>query len=95
MWLFMFKFENQKCLETLIIDYKYCVIDYTSLKWLENVLSQVVTLAIWNLMFYNIGNRLHDYGNQLQLCKSVWKESWLLVIDYQGSNRLPESKTLW
>jgi len=35
----------------LVIDYKYCVIDYTSLKWFENVLSQVVTLEIWNLMF--------------------------------------------
>jgi len=33
-------------------------------------------------MFKNIGNRLHAYGNRLLLCKSVWKECWLLVIDY-------------
>ena len=39
-----FKFWKSKCLETLVID-------YTSLKWFENVLSLVVTLEIWNLMF--------------------------------------------
>jgi len=49
----------------------------------ENVLSQVVTLEIWNPTFRNIGNRLYAHGNRLLLCKSVWKECWLLVIDYQ------------
>jgi len=48
----------------------------------ETVLSQVVTLEIWNLNVQNIGNRLHAHGNWLLLCKSVWKECWLLVIDY-------------
>jgi len=48
----------------------------------ENVLSQVVTLEIWNPTFKNIGNRLHAHGNWLLLCKSIWKECWLLVIDY-------------
>ena len=76
MWLFMFKFWKLKCLEILVID-------YTSLKWFENVLSLVVTLEIWNLTFYNIGNRLHDYGNRLQLCKSVLKR--MLAT----SNQLP------
>ena len=41
----------------------------------ENVLAQVVTLEIWNPTFKNIGNRL-------MLCKSIWKECWLLVINY-------------
>jgi len=48
----------------------------------ENVLSQVVTLEIWNLNVQNIGNWLHAHGNRLLLCKSVWKECWLLEIDY-------------
>ena len=58
----------------------------------ENVLSQVMTHEIWNLTFKNIGNRLHAHGNRLLLCKIVIKLFGLLVIDYQGSNRLPESK---
>jgi len=41
----------------------------------ENVLSQVVTLEIWNPTFKNIGNRL-------LLCKTVIKLFGLLVIDY-------------
>ena len=49
----------------------------------ENVSSQVVTLEIWNLNVQNIGNQLHVHGNRLLLCKLVWKECWLLVIDYQ------------
>jgi len=48
----------------------------------ENILSQVVTLEIWNPMFKNIGNRLHAHGNRLLLCKTVIKLFGLLVIDY-------------
>jgi len=48
----------------------------------ENVLSQVVTLEIWNQTFKNIGNRLHAHGNRLLLCKTVIKLFGLLVIDY-------------
>jgi len=33
--------------------------------------------------FKNIGNWLHAHGNRLLPCKLVWKECWLLVIDYQ------------
>jgi len=47
----------------------------------ENVLSQVVTLEIWNPTFNNIGNRLHAHGNRLLLCKTVIKLFGLLVID--------------
>jgi len=48
----------------------------------ENVLSQVVTLEIWNPKFKNVGNRLHAHGNQLLFCKIVIKLFGLLVIDY-------------
>ena len=33
----LFKFWKLKCLEALVIDYKCCVIDYTSLKWFKTV----------------------------------------------------------
>jgi len=33
-------------------------------------------------MFKIIGNRLYAHGNRLLFCKSVWKECWLLIIDY-------------
>jgi len=59
----------------------------------ENVLSQVVTLEIWNSMFKNIGNRLHAHGNRLLLCKIVIKLFWAScnrLLPY--GNRLPESK---
>ena len=42
----------------------------------ENVLSQVVTLEIWNPAFKNIGNQLHAHGNRLLLCKIVIKLFW-------------------
>jgi len=48
----------------------------------ENVLSQVVTLEIWNPTFKNISNRLHAHGNRLLLCKTIIKLFGLLVIDY-------------
>jgi len=48
----------------------------------ENVISQVVTLEIWNPMFKNIGNQLHAHGNWLLLCKTVIKLFGLVVIDY-------------
>jgi len=55
---------------------------YNRLHKFENVLSQVVTLEIWNPTFKNIGNRLHEHGNWLLLCKIVIKLFGLLVIDY-------------
>jgi len=48
----------------------------------ENVLSQVVTLEIWNPTSKNIGNRLYAHGNRLLLFKTVIKLFGLLVIDY-------------
>jgi len=77
MWFFMFKFENQR-LETLVIDYICCVINYISLKMFYH--------KLWLLKFEiqhlkNIGNQLHAHGNWLQLCKIVIKLFGLLVID--------------
>jgi len=48
----------------------------------KNILSQVVTLEIWNLTLKNIGNWLHGHGNRLLLCKIVIKLFGLLVINY-------------
>ena len=59
----------------------------------ENVLSQVMTLAIWNPTLKNIGNWLHAHGNRLLLCKTVIKLFWASgnrLLPY--GNRLPKSK---
>jgi len=85
----MFRFENQH-LETLVIDYKCCVIDYTSLKMFYH--------KLWLLKFEiqrskTIGNQLHVHGNRLLLCKTVIKLFWASgnrLLSY--GNRLPESK---
>ena len=55
----------------------------------ENVLSQVVTLEIWNSTFKNIGNRLHAHGNRLLLCKTII--TLFRALLFYG-NRLLESK---
>ena len=52
------------------------------LHYFENILSQVVTLEIWNSTFKKIGNRLHAHDNWLLLCKTVKNCFGLLVIDY-------------
>jgi len=63
------------------------------LHYFENILSQVVTLEIWNSTFKNIGNRLHTHGNRLLLCKTVIKLFWASgnrLLSY--GNQLSESK---
>jgi len=60
----------------------------------ENVLSQVVTLEIWNPTFKNIDNRLHALGNRLLLCKIVIKLFGLLVINYQRVKSLVKDFSL-
>jgi len=63
------------------------------LHYFENILSQVVTLEIWNSTFKNIDNRLHAHSNRLLLCKTVIKLFWASgnrLLSY--GNRLPESK---
>ena len=63
------------------------------LHYFENILSQVVTLEIWNSMFKNIGNRLHAHGNRLLLCKIVIKLFWASGNRLRPyGNRLPETK---
>ena len=63
------------------------------LHYFEHILSQVVTLEIWNSTFKNIGNRLHAHGNRLLLCKTVIKLFWASgnrLLPY--GNQLLESK---
>jgi len=82
LWLFMLRFEIQRS-KTI----------GNRLHYFENILSQVVTLEIWNSTFKNIGNRLHVHGNRLLLCKTIIKLFWASgnrLLPY--GNRLPESK---
>jgi len=59
----------------------------------KNVLSQIVTLEIWNSMFKNISNWLYSHGNRLLLCKSIIKLFWASGNRLRpSSNRLSESK---
>jgi len=71
------------------------------LHYFENILSQVMSLEIWNSTFKNIGNRLHVHGNRLLLCKTVIKLFWAsgnrllpMVIDYQRVKTLVKDFSL-
>jgi len=79
LWLFRVIFK----ISSLVIDYRYMVIEYTINFW------GVMSFQFWISKLFVTNNRLYNSGNRLQLKNSNFKFFWKLFKNiFTSGNRL-------